>query len=73
MVVSGPISEWFDGCDCDFAELHQLYSPSTAHDFLDQLLEESQSLGRAVDETVIYGQYIVDAWKGIIKSRGILP
>jgi len=53
-------------------ELHQLYSPSTVHEFLDRLLEESQALGRAFDETGIYGKYIVDAWKGIIRSRGIL-
>ncbi|KAF9778999.1 hypothetical protein BJ322DRAFT_1090875 [Thelephora terrestris] len=55
------------------AELHQLYSPTTAHDFLDRLLEESQTLGMAVDETFIYAKYIVDAWKGIITSRGITP
>jgi hypothetical protein len=56
-----------------FTELHQLHSPTTAHDFLDRLLAESQALGTALDETVIYGKYIVDAWKGIIRSRGILP
>ena len=56
-----------------FIELHQLYSPTTAHDFLHQLLEESRALGTALDETVIYGKYVVDAWKGIIRSRGILP
>ena len=53
-------------------ELHQLYSPTTAHEFLDRLLEESRALGKAFDETGIYGKYIVDAWKGIIRSRGIL-
>lgn len=55
------------------AELHQLYSPTTAHAFLDRLLEESRTLGTALDETVIYGKYIMDAWKGIFRSRGILP
>ena len=30
-------------------------------------------MGTALDETDIYGRYIVDAWKGIIKSRSILP
>lgn len=54
-------------------ELHQLYSPATAHDFLDRLLEESRTLETALDETVIYGKYIMDVWKGIIRSRGILP
>ena len=63
----------FGACDCDFAELHQLYSPATAHDFLDRLLEESEAVGKALDETVIYGKYIVDVWKGIIRNRGILP
>lgn len=62
-----------DACDSDFVELHQLYSPATAHGFLDRLLEESQTLGTALDETVIYGKYVVDAWKGIIRSRGIVP
>jgi len=43
------------------------------NEFLDQLLEGSQALGTALDETGIYSKYIVDAWKGIIKSRGIPP
>lgn len=54
-------------------ELHQLYSPTTAHDFLDQLLEESQTLEAAIGETLVYSKYIVDAWKGIVRSRGIVP
>lgn len=64
---------WSDARDYGFLELHQLYSPTTANEFLDQLLEGSHALGTALDETGIYGKYIVDAWKGIIKSRGILP
>ena len=64
---------WSDACDYDFVELHQLYSPTTVNEFLDQLLEGSQAVGTALDETGIYSKYIVDAWKGIIKSRGILP
>jgi len=55
------------------AELHQLYSPTTVNEFLGQLLEGSRALGTALDETGIYGKYIVDAWKGIVKSRGFLP
>lgn len=59
-------------CDHGFLELHQLYSPATAHEFLDRLLDESRTLGTALNETGIYAKYIVDAWKGIIRSRGIL-
>lgn len=65
--------EWSDARDYDFLELHQLHSPTTMHEFLDQLLGESRALGTALDETSIYAKYIVDAWRGIIKSRGILP
>ncbi|KAF9645984.1 hypothetical protein BDM02DRAFT_3100595 [Thelephora ganbajun] len=54
------------------AELHQLYSPTTAHEFLDQLLQESRALGTALDEASIYGKYVIDALRGIIRSRGIL-
>lgn len=64
--------EWSDACDYGFVELHQLYSPTTVHGFLDQLLEDSRALGTALDETDIYGKYIVDAWGGIVRSRGIL-
>jgi len=62
----------YEGPNIVIIELHQLYSPTTAHEFLDGLLEESRALGKAFDETGIYAKYIVDAWKGIIKSRGIL-
>ena len=64
--------EWSDACDYGIVELHQLYSPTTVHEFLDRLLEESRALGTVLDETGVYGKYVVDAWKGIIRSRGIL-
>lgn len=65
--------EWSDARDYDFVELHQLHSPKTVHEFLDRLLGESRALGTALDETSIFAKYIVDAWRGIIRSRGILP
>jgi len=55
------------------AELHQLTSPKTASQFLDKLLEQLKTLESAVSESQLFGSYVFDSWKGIIKSRGILP
>ncbi|KAF8335158.1 hypothetical protein F5887DRAFT_1273488 [Amanita rubescens] len=54
------------------AELHQLTSPTTAHAFLDSLLESSTALKKSVDEIGTYSQYVIRSWAGIIKSSGIL-
>ena len=65
-----PRCEWSDARDYDFVELHQFHSPITVHGFLGQLLGESRALGTALDEN--YVKCIVDAWRGIIKSRGMV-
>lgn len=54
------------------AELHQLTSPNTAASFLDYLLENAGAAEGAVREASLYGSYILDSWKGIAKSRGLL-
>ncbi|KIM67598.1 hypothetical protein SCLCIDRAFT_1111111 [Scleroderma citrinum Foug A] len=54
------------------AELHQLTSPKTAESFLDYLLENSGTAEKAVQETVLYGEFIFKSWRGILKSSGIL-
>ncbi|KAG8213264.1 hypothetical protein J3R82DRAFT_11736 [Butyriboletus roseoflavus] len=54
------------------AELHQLTSPNTAAYFLDGLLEHSGAAEEAVREVSLYGSYILNGWKGIAKSRGLL-
>ncbi|TFK23641.1 hypothetical protein FA15DRAFT_681116 [Coprinopsis marcescibilis] len=52
------------------AELHQLTSPNTAYQFLDNLLQRSSSMSKAVDEVSLYSSYVFRSWKGIIKSSG---
>ena len=54
------------------AELHQLTSPDTAAAFLDYLLAHSGAAEEALREASLYGSYILDSWKGIAKSRGLL-
>ncbi|KAI0076021.1 hypothetical protein K474DRAFT_1772847 [Panus rudis PR-1116 ss-1] len=54
------------------AELHQLTSPKTAYDFLDNLLDSSTKVESAVADTTQFASYIVKSWAGLIKSRGIL-
>lgn len=54
------------------AELHQLTSPNTAASFLDHLLENAGAAEETVREVSLYGSYILNSWKGIAKSRGLL-
>jgi len=54
------------------AELHQLASPNTAASFLDELVENAGAAEGAVREASLYGWYILNSWKGIAKSRGLL-
>ena len=54
------------------AELHQLASPNTAASFLDGLVENAGAAEGAVREVSLYGWYILNSWKGIAKSRGLL-
>ncbi|KAF8630705.1 hypothetical protein AX15_002758 [Amanita polypyramis BW_CC] len=53
------------------AELHQLTSPTTAHVFLDSLLESSTTLKKSVEEVQTYSDFIIRSWVGIIKSWGV--
>jgi len=53
------------------AELHQLNSPSTAYDFLGDLLNSSGKIESALTDAGIFAQYIGRSWAGIIKSRGM--
>lgn len=53
------------------AELHQLTSPHTAHQFLDSLLEGSSALNSSLDEAELFATYIANGWAGIIKSKGM--
>lgn len=53
------------------AELHQLTSPNTTVSFLDDLLAHSGAAEEAVREVSLYGSYILNSWKGIVKSRGL--
>ena len=54
------------------AELHQLTSPNTAGSFLDELVENAGAAEGAAREVSLYGMYILNSWKGIAKSRGLL-
>ena len=54
------------------AELHQLTSPHTAYNFLDTLLEKSESASRSLEEVSLFSSYVLKSWRGIIKSSGIL-
>jgi ubiquinone biosynthesis protein COQ9 len=53
-------------------ELHQLTSPETAEDFLDDLLKSSDRLGSTFQGTAQYLEFIGRSWVGIIKSSGVL-
>ncbi|KAJ3732521.1 hypothetical protein DFJ43DRAFT_1072960 [Lentinula guzmanii] len=54
------------------AELHQLTSPETAHAFLDSLLTGSSAFEKSLDEVHFFSGYVLQSWKGILRSRGIL-
>ncbi|KAJ3888302.1 hypothetical protein GG344DRAFT_90019 [Lentinula edodes] len=54
------------------AELHQFTSPRTAHAFLDSLLTGSSALKQSVDEVQLFSSYVLQSWKGILQSKGIL-
>ncbi|KAI0359709.1 hypothetical protein OH77DRAFT_857820 [Trametes cingulata] len=55
------------------AELHQLNSPSTAYQFLDQVLNMTQKVDASVSEVGLFGQYVWRSWASIVKSSGVLP
>ncbi|KAH6913370.1 hypothetical protein BKA70DRAFT_1397390 [Coprinopsis sp. MPI-PUGE-AT-0042] len=50
------------------AELHQLVSPNTAYSFLDDLIQKSTSVSKALDDTSQFSSYVFRSWKGIINS-----
>nr|GAT48735.1 predicted protein [Mycena chlorophos] len=54
------------------AELHQLTSPSSAHAFLDNLLETSKAIESSVSSVGQFSEYVVRSWAGIARSRGLL-
>ncbi|KAK7690472.1 hypothetical protein QCA50_005570 [Cerrena zonata] len=54
------------------AELHQLTSPETAYDFLDDLLKSSDKIESTLKETSMFTDFIAKSWVGIFKSRGIV-
>ncbi|KAF5340896.1 hypothetical protein D9758_012190 [Tetrapyrgos nigripes] len=54
------------------AELHQLKSPQTAASFLESLLTGSSAIKKSLDETALFGLYVMKSWEGIIRSKGIL-
>ncbi|KAF8825322.1 hypothetical protein HHX47_DHR7000654 [Lentinula edodes] len=53
-------------------QLHQFTSPRTAHAFLDSLLTGSSALKQSVDEVQLFSSYVLQSWKGILQSKGIL-
>ncbi|TBU33418.1 hypothetical protein BD311DRAFT_684781 [Dichomitus squalens] len=55
------------------AELHQLTSPKTTYQFLDQVLNLTNKVDTSVSEVEQFGRYILRSWGGIIRSRGIFP
>ncbi|RPD74958.1 hypothetical protein L226DRAFT_463070, partial [Lentinus tigrinus ALCF2SS1-7] len=55
------------------AELHQLTSPNTAYQFLDDVLNLTNKVDSSVSEVELFGKYIWRSWAGIIKSSGVLP
>nr|VWP00146.1 Beta-xylanase (EC [Ganoderma boninense] len=55
------------------AELHQLTSPNTAYQFLDEILNLTNKVDTSVSEVELFGKYILRSWGGIIRSSGILP
>ncbi|RDX57108.1 hypothetical protein OH76DRAFT_1451187 [Lentinus brumalis] len=55
------------------AELHQLTSPKTAYNFLDDVLNLTQKVDSSVGEVELFGNYIWRSWAGIIRSSGVLP
>ena len=56
-----------------YSELHQLTSPNTAYQFLEQALDVTQKVDSSVNEVGLFGQYVWRSWAGIIKSSGVLP
>ena len=55
------------------AELHQLTSPNTAYQFLDDMLSLTNKVDTSVSEVELFGKYVLRSWGGIIRSSGILP
>ena len=53
-------------------ELHQLNSPETAYDFLNDLLDGSSQLENIVSEATIFSDYLQRSVVGIVRSRGIV-
>ncbi|KAJ7067104.1 hypothetical protein C8F01DRAFT_1120295 [Mycena amicta] len=54
------------------AELHQLTSPSSAHAFLDSLLNTSKAIESSVSDVGQFSEYVLRSWAGIARSRGLL-
>ncbi|EJD06888.1 uncharacterized protein FOMMEDRAFT_152213 [Fomitiporia mediterranea MF3/22] len=50
------------------AELHQLSSPSTAAEFLDDLLKSSREAEFALQSTAQFAQFVGRSWAGIYRS-----
>ena len=55
------------------AELHQLTSPNSAYQFLDEVLDLTHKVDSSVGEVELFGKYIWRSWAGIIRSSGVLP
>ncbi|KAI0775066.1 hypothetical protein BD413DRAFT_532832 [Trametes elegans] len=55
------------------AELHQLTSPNTAYQFLNEALNATQKVDASVSEVGLFGEYVWRSWAGIVKSSGVLP
>lgn len=55
------------------AELHQLTSPKTAYQFLDDVLQVTTRVDSSMSELELFGQYVGKSWAGIIRSSGVLP
>ena len=53
-------------------ELHQLTSPTTAHGFLNTLLDSSSAVKTSLDELGLFASYVGKSWAGIIRSRSFL-
>ncbi|KAI0749696.1 hypothetical protein C8Q80DRAFT_1163468 [Daedaleopsis nitida] len=55
------------------AELHQLTSPNTAYQFLNDVLKLTHKADSSVSEVELFGKYIWRSWAGIVRSSGVLP
>lgn len=54
------------------AELHQISSPKTANQFLENLLASSSKAKEALDEVNLFASYWYKSTKAIMKSKGII-